>query len=41
VLHGEMLELPVIPALPESVPAPLSTEDNRKKLKALRAQFDL
>jgi hypothetical protein len=41
VLHGELLELPVIPALPASVPAPLSTEDNRKKLKALRAQFDL
>ncbi len=41
VLHGETLELPVIPALPETVPVPLSTEDNRKKLKALRAQFDL
>ena len=41
VIHGEMLAVPVAKALPETVPAPLSPEVNRKKLKALRAQFDL
>ncbi len=41
VMHGETLSMPVQQALPASLAAPLSPEMNRKKLKALRAQFDL
>ncbi|MES2606884.1 MAG: replication protein P [Pseudomonadota bacterium] len=41
VLRGEALELPTLKALPATVAAPLSVEDNRKRLQALRAKLDL
>lgn len=41
VVHGETLDLPVHKALPEQVLAPLSPEENSKRLKALRNKFDL
>lgn len=41
VMTGEQLQLPIQPALPESVAAPLSAEDNLKRLAALRKQFDI
>lgn len=41
VLRGEALELPTLQALPATIAAPLSVEDNRKRLQALRAKLDL
>lgn len=41
VLKGENLELSVPVALPESIPAPLSPEENRKKLQELRKKLDI
>jgi hypothetical protein len=41
VMTGEQLELPVRAALPETVAAPLSAEDNLKRLAQLRKQFDI
>jgi hypothetical protein len=41
VLTGEILDLPVPLALPETVAAPLSPEENLVRLKQLRKQFGL
>ena len=41
VMQGERLEQPHLPALPEKPAAPLSAEQNRARMKALRQQFDL
>lgn len=42
VLHGERLDdVAVTPALPESIPQPLSLEENKARLQALRKQFGL
>ncbi len=41
VLRGEVLDLQVPVALPESVPQPLSLEQNKAKLQELRKKFDL
>jgi hypothetical protein len=41
VLHGESLDFAVPVALPESVPQPLSPEENKARMKALRERFDL
>jgi hypothetical protein len=41
VVRGETLNVPVPPALPRTVQAPLSPEENRAKLAALRDRFDL
>jgi hypothetical protein len=41
VLHGEQLDLAVPVALPESVPQPLTPEQNKAKLRELRKKFDL
>jgi hypothetical protein len=41
VMHGENLEVTLLPALPEKVFVPLSPEANRSKLKMLRQQLEL
>jgi hypothetical protein len=41
VLHGEQLDLKIPVALPESVPQPLSPEQNKLKMRELRKKFDL
>lgn len=41
VLRGENLDLKIPVALPESVSQPLSPEQNKAKMKELRAKFDL
>jgi hypothetical protein len=41
VLRGEQLDLKVPVALPETVPQPLSIEENKARMKALREQFGL
>lgn len=41
VLRGEELDLRVPLALPESLPQPLSPEENRARMKALRERFGL
>jgi hypothetical protein len=41
VVRGEALEVPVPPALPRTVQAPLSLAENRFHLAALRKRFDL
>ncbi|MDY6983961.1 MAG: replication protein P [Pseudomonadota bacterium] len=41
VLRGESLDIDVPVALPESVPQPLSPEENKARMKALRERFDL
>jgi hypothetical protein len=41
VLHGESLDFAVPVALPESVPQPLSPEENKARMRALRERFDL
>lgn len=41
VLHGEQLDVAFAPALPESIPQPLSPEENKARMQALRKQFGL
>jgi hypothetical protein len=41
VMTGEQLQLPIQRALPETVAAPLSPEENLQRLAALRQRFDL
>lgn len=41
VMRGETLEVEVPVALPESVPQPLSPEENKARMKALRERFGL
>jgi len=41
VLRGEQLDLKIPLALPESVPQPLSPEENKARMKALRERFGL
>ncbi len=41
VMTGEQLQLPVRRALPDNLPAPLSPEENLRRMAALRKQFDL
>jgi hypothetical protein len=41
VLHGESLQLEIAPALPESLPQPLSAAENRARMQALRKQLDI
>jgi hypothetical protein len=41
VVRGETLDLPVPPALPQTVQTPLSLEENRSRLATLRRRFDL
>jgi hypothetical protein len=41
VLRGEELDLKIPVALPESVVQPLSVEENKARMKELRAKFDL
>lgn len=41
VLHGESLDIHVPKALPESVPQPLTPEENKARMRELRAKFDL
>lgn len=41
LVHGETLDQPVHKALPEQVAAPLSADENSRRLKALREKFDL
>lgn len=41
VLHGEKLDMQIPVALPETVPHPLSPEQNKAKLRELRKKFDL
>jgi hypothetical protein len=41
VLRGEQLDLKIAVALPESVAQPLSVEENKARMQALRKQFDL
>lgn len=41
VLRGETLDAPIAPALPAQPPAPLSLEQSRARLHALRSKFDL
>lgn len=41
LLNGEALQLPVAKALPESVPAPLSNEENRERMRRLREDLNI
>lgn len=41
VLRGEALDLKIPVALPQTVPQPLSTEENKARVKALRERFGL
>lgn len=41
VMRGEQLTLPLPPALPQTVAAPLSREENLARLAELRRRFDL
>jgi hypothetical protein len=41
VLRGEALDLKIPPALPETVAQPLSVEENKARMKALRERFGL
>lgn len=41
VLRGEQLDIGITAALPETVPAPLSPEENKARMKALREKFSL
>lgn len=41
LLQGEKLEVPVPRAIPASIPQPLSAEENRERMKALREQLDI
>ena len=40
VLHGESLHIDIVPALSASIPQPLSPEENRARMQALKKQFD-
>lgn len=41
VLAGKVLSMPEIKALPEDIGEPLSKEENKKRLDALRAELDI
>jgi len=41
VLRGEQLEIGIAAALPETVSSPLSPEENKARMKALREKFSL
>ncbi len=41
LLNGETLEMPVPRAIPESIPEPLSKEENKARMKKLRAELNI
>lgn len=41
VVRGARLDINIPPALPETIPAPLSAEENKARMKTLREQLEL